>query len=121
MGLERGCGPHRRCCPRVKMGIWVSPKKGWARRKDVPLGKKLGQGEDGPWDMILPQGKSDHGRNIIIHQGSFHCVSQGRSRDVNVANNGLGVGEKDLEGWTCIKEIGFEGGVGVGVLVDESK
>jgi hypothetical protein len=28
MGLERGCGIGRRCCPRLKMGIWVSPKKG---------------------------------------------------------------------------------------------
>jgi hypothetical protein len=40
---------------------------------------------------------------------------------VNVANNGLGVGDKDLEGWTCKKEIGFDGGGGVGVLVDELK
>ncbi len=39
MGLERGCGLRKRCCPRVKMGIWVSPKKGWAQRKDVPQDK----------------------------------------------------------------------------------
>ncbi len=71
--------------------------------------------------MILPQGNGDHGKDIIIHQGSFHCVSQGRSKDLNVANNGLGVGERDFEGWTCGKEIGFEGRSGVGVLVDELK
>lgn len=40
---------------------------------------------------------------------------------MNVANNGLGVGERDLEGWTCGKEISFEGRGGVGVLVDELK
>lgn len=39
---------------------------------------------------------------------------------MNIAKNGLGVKEKDLEKWTCEKQIGF-GGVwgGVGVLVGE--
>jgi hypothetical protein len=41
---------------------------------------------------------------------------------MSIANNGLGVREKDLEKWTCEKQIGF-GGVwgGVGVLVGEPK
>lgn len=39
---------------------------------------------------------------------------------MNIAKNGLGAKEKDLEKWTCEKQIGF-GGVwgGVGVLVGE--
>jgi len=43
---------------------------------------------------------------------------------MNIAKNGLGVMEKDLEKWTCEKQIGFGGvwgGGGVGVLVGKLK
>ncbi len=40
MGLERRCGLRRRCRPRVKKGIWVSPKKGWALGHDLTPRKR---------------------------------------------------------------------------------
>jgi hypothetical protein len=55
--------------------------------------------------MILLLGEVDFGGNIVICQRSLHCVSLGRSRDVNVAKNGLGVREKDLERWIGEKKL----------------
>jgi len=61
--------------------------------------EKIGIGK-----MILPLGEVEFNRIIVICQRSLHYVSLGRSRDVNVAMNGLGVKEKGLEGWACKKK-----------------
>jgi hypothetical protein len=48
--------------------------------------------------MILPLGEVDFSRTFSFVKDHF-IVSLGRSRDMNIARNGMGVKEKDLEGW----------------------
>jgi hypothetical protein len=58
--------------------------KGWAHTEDIL------QRED--W----AKEKNDPDGNIVLCQGSSSCLYQGRSMDVNIAENGLGVRERDL-------------------------
>lgn len=63
-------------------------------RRGHSLGRRLGQLKDVPMEMILPQGYGDIDKNkfidknIVTHQGWLCYVSRGRSRDMNVLENG---------------------------------
>jgi hypothetical protein len=48
----------------------------------------LGQIKDAPMEVILPQGYGDIDKIIVIYKGWFCYMSQGRSRDMNVVENG---------------------------------
>jgi hypothetical protein len=41
------------------------------KKKDVPLGKKLGQGKDGPWDMSCPKEKVIMARTLSFTKDHF--------------------------------------------------